>query len=177
EITANGGTGGGTSGTSAKGGDIAIASEAGNASLEGSVISQGGASGVAGGTVSVAAAQDVLAAGAANERIQAGTIQVKSGRNVFAGSGPSLVLAAADTGAADTESATVEGKGDIHVRLEDVNRFDRFEVIQDEASGAVDVRRDNGTSIATGTGTATVHTINQLTTENADPHFTYRLAD
>ena len=38
EITANGGTGGGTSGTSAKGGDIAIASEAGNASLEGSVM-------------------------------------------------------------------------------------------------------------------------------------------
>jgi hypothetical protein len=64
------------------------------------------------------------------------------------------------------------------LQLDNGLRFDRFEVVETDARGTVDVLRSTGGVIAHGTGAGTsTHTIQQLTTDANDPHFTYRLAD
>ncbi len=195
-----GGSGGSVTIT-AEAGEGDTAAGGGDVSLGGSIVSLGGA-GVAHpdgdiadpnenhgtpGAVRITSPRDIAAGvGAIAPSIQAGTIAL-DGRNVFPGSGTPLLLASsgATAPASFVDTATVTAgrdetaaTGDVRVRLDDSERFDRFEVVETDARGSVNVLREDGaTVIARGTGAGTVHTIEQLTTNATDPHFTYRLAD
>ncbi len=180
------------------GGDVSVTTAAADASaashevlLAGAISSRGGAgtpdpdggapednNGV-GGTVRITSAGDLDAAGASDTQIRAGTVEL-TGVNVGSGGGSGdLVLASTQIGSPpDFESsATVQAAGDLSVALADADRFARFELIETDAAGDVAVRRDGGSAIASGTGATGLHTITQLDTDDADPFFTYRLAD
>jgi filamentous hemagglutinin family protein len=136
------------------------------------------------GTVRLTSAQDIDAApGAGTLGIVSGAIEIL-GQALFTSGGPDLRLSSSgDSGPASfVDTATVQAEGDARVLLDDLgddaNRFERLELIQTEASADFDaLRGDASTVIVRATGAGDVHTIQEITTEDADPHLTYRLID
>lgn len=118
--------------------------------------------------------------------VRAHAVEIDAGSIADGTSGVPLVLASVGS----TEPADAEDTVDVAVsgaasfRLSDADRFDRLTIAQADASQGVDVVRDVGGSPgahivrAEADGMdATRHVIRELTTDDADPHVTYRLVD
>ena len=177
----------GTETTSVGGGDLLLAGNltsaggSGEPDPDGDIADPNENNGL-GGTVRLSSVKDVAAAGSFAPTLRAGTVEV-TGQNVFAGGGPDLLLTStgANAPADSVARAGVAAQGDARVLLDDdADLFDRFELIQRDATGDVSVLRDDAaTVIAAGGGSAgsPLHTLDEIDTEGLPLHFTYRLAD